>query len=171
MGPVTAEAGILRHAAARRSGPIVDSLARRALLLAASRGTRGAIELTEAGRTCRLGTGELIAEVAVVDPATYGAVLRSGSVGLGASYVAGWWDSGDLTTLVRVLYRDTRRWRSLLDRVGRMWGRALDLPARLMGPDRDDDRRNVSDHYDLSNEFFALMLDETMSYSCVFVRP
>ena len=26
--------------------------------------------------------------------------------------------------------------------------------------------KNVSHHYDLSNEFYKLMLDETMSYSC-----
>ena len=30
---------------------------------------------------------------------------------------------------------------------------------------RDGARRNISRHYDLSNEFFALFLDETMTYS------
>ena len=39
-------------------------------------------------------------------------------------------------------------------------------------PGRDDDRRNIAEHYDLSNEFFALMLDETMTYSCaIFGQP
>ena len=33
-------------------------------------------------------------------------------------------------------------------------------------------RRNIAAHYDLSNEFFALFLDETMAYSCaVFPAP
>ena len=33
-------------------------------------------------------------------------------------------------------------------------------------------RRNIAYHYDLGNELFELMLDETMTYSCaVFERP
>ncbi|XP_047982787.1 uncharacterized protein LOC125223613 [Salvia hispanica] len=33
-------------------------------------------------------------------------------------------------------------------------------------------RRNISRHYDLSNEFFSLFLDETMAYSCaIFQNP
>jgi cyclopropane-fatty-acyl-phospholipid synthase len=37
---------------------------------------------------------------------------------------------------------------------------------------RKGSRRNIAAHYDLSNEFFALFLDETMTYSCgIFERP
>jgi cyclopropane fatty-acyl-phospholipid synthase-like methyltransferase len=33
-------------------------------------------------------------------------------------------------------------------------------------------RRNIAYHYDLGNELFELMLDETMTYSCaLFERP
>ncbi|GAV89235.1 LOW QUALITY PROTEIN: CMAS domain-containing protein, partial [Cephalotus follicularis] len=32
-------------------------------------------------------------------------------------------------------------------------------------------QRNISRHYDLSNELFALFLDETMTYSCAIVTP
>ncbi|MGH3578643.1 MAG: class I SAM-dependent methyltransferase, partial [Mycobacterium sp.] len=35
----------------------------------------------------------------------------------------------------------------------------------------DDDRRNIAEHYDLSNNFFTLMLDETMTYSCAVFEP
>nr|KAJ0201154.1 hypothetical protein LSAT_V11C600319950 [Lactuca sativa] len=31
-------------------------------------------------------------------------------------------------------------------------------------------RKNISHHYDLSNEFFSLFLDETMSYSCALFK-
>jgi len=114
----------------------------------------------------RLGTGEPVARVTVHDPRAYGALLRSASVGLGASYVAGWWDAEDLTTLVQVLFRRTRPLRARLDGLGRPASVVFDVPARLMAPVRADDRRNVRAHYDLSNDFFALMLDETMTYSC-----
>ena len=99
-------------------------------------------------------------------------MLRSGSVGLGSSYVAGWWDADDLTALVRVLICRVRPLVSQLDRIGRGLSGLLAVPARLAAPSRADDRANVQAHYDVSNEFFALMLDETMTYSCaLFESP
>ncbi len=141
-------------------------------MTAGHRSTGAAIDVTEGGETFRLGRGEPMARVTVHDCRAYGALLRSASVGLGASYVAGWWDTDDLTALVRALSRDTRRLRERLDRLGRAWGALLDVPARLATPSRNDDKRNITEHYDLSNEFFALMLDETVTYSCaVFDHP
>jgi len=32
------------------------------------------------------------------------------------------------------------------------------------------DRKNIHAHYDLSNEFFELMLDETLAYSCAIFQ-
>ena len=142
------------------------------MLAAGQHAGGGAIEITEGDDTFRLGRGEPLARVTVHDRRAYGALLRSASVGLGRSYVAGWWDTDDLTGLVRALVRDTRPLRERLDRLGRAWGALLDVPARLAAPGRDEDKRNIADHYDLSNDFFALMLDETMTYSCaVFDRP
>ena len=39
---------------------------------------------------------------------------------------------------------------------------------RLRPPAKQRDRENIAAHYDLSNDFFALMLDPTMAYSCAF---
>ncbi len=89
---------ILRHATTngwRRA----DGLSRRIVLAAGRRASGAAIEVTEGGETFRLGRGEPMARVTVHDRRAYGALLRSGSVGLGASYVAGWWDADDLTAL------------------------------------------------------------------------
>ena len=102
----------------------------------------------------------------------YAAVLRSASIGIGSSYVAGWWDTDDLTALVRALIRRTETMRLWLDRLGNATGSILDLSTHFMAPGRADDRRHVQAHYDLSNDFFELMLDETMTYSCaIFDGP
>jgi cyclopropane-fatty-acyl-phospholipid synthase len=86
--------------------------------------------------------------------------------------VAGWWDADDLTALVRVLFCRTKSMRARLDQLGNAAGVMLDWPARLVAPGRAADRRHVQAHYDLSNDFFELMLDETMTYSCaVFDHP
>ena len=156
----------------RAAGGGAGGLSRRIMLAAGRRASGRAIEVTEGDETFRLGRGEPMARVTVHDRRAYGALLRSASVGLGTSYVAGWWDSDDLTSFVRALSRNARPLRERLDRLGRAWGTLLDIPARLATPSRDDDKRNISEHYDLSNEFFAIMLDETMTYSCaVFERP
>jgi cyclopropane-fatty-acyl-phospholipid synthase len=107
-----------------------------------------------------------VARVTVHDDRSYLSLLGRGSVGLGRSYVAGWWDTEDLTTLVRILSRWTQGVRAPLDRAARALSPLLNVPTRLGAPGRADDEGNVSAHYDLSNEFFELMLDETMSYSC-----
>jgi len=166
------DGGLLRHAAPRRNWASLVSVARGVVLAAGERGHGGAIEVTEAGRTRQLGAGEPVTRVTVHDPRVYGTLLRSGSVGLGASYVAGWWDADDLTALVQVLFRRTRPLRARLDELGNAAAVVLDLPARFVAPGRAADRRNVQAHYDLSNDFFEHMLDETMSYSCaVFEHP
>ncbi len=106
------------------------------------------------------------------DPAVYAIVLREGSVGFGRTYADGLWDSDDLTSLVRVLSRGLRPVTALQDRVGLAWGRATDWSRRIRSPDPESDRGNIRSHYDLSNEFFGLMLDETMMYSsAIFDRP
>jgi cyclopropane-fatty-acyl-phospholipid synthase len=110
--------------------------------------------------------------VNVHDPRAYEALLRSGSVGLGASYVAGWWDADDLTAFLQALFCRMRPLLTWMDRLGQAVADVLDIPARLAAPSRADDKSNVRAHYDVSNEFFELMLDDTMTYSCgLFERP
>ena len=44
--------------------------------------------------------------------------------------------------------------------------------AAAQGTPGARDRRNIRAHYDISNDFFASMLDPTMTYSCgLFERP
>ena len=42
----------------------------------------------------------------------------------------------------------------------------MELPPRGERHSRERDRRAVRHHYDISNDFFALFLDESMTYSC-----
>lgn len=140
----------------------------RGTLLALSRLTRtGTIVVAESGRETIFGTGAPMVHVTMHDARAYQLILRSGSVGLGESYVAGWWDCDDLTTLLRILLRSLSPLTRLLDRnaLSRRPVTSL-VPNRRRANDREHDRRNVRAHYDLSNDFFELMLDETMSYSC-----
>jgi cyclopropane-fatty-acyl-phospholipid synthase len=89
---------------------------------------------------------------------------RYGLIGFGESYMAGEWSSDDLTAVLTVFAT------SVADLVPRalQWLRPIAPAFRLRwrGASRDQARRNVAEHYDLSNELFAEFLDETMTYSC-----
>jgi cyclopropane-fatty-acyl-phospholipid synthase len=87
----------------------------------------------------------------------------SGLIGFGEGYMAGDWDSEDLTALLTVLAEHAAElvppWLQRLRRlaVRRHPGDDLQTVAGA--------RRNIGRHYDLSNDLFALFLDETMTYS------
>jgi cyclopropane-fatty-acyl-phospholipid synthase len=149
-----------------------EPLAARFLRLVASHLRRGSLTLVDDHGTHRFGSGLPRATMVIHDPSVYPIVLTEGSVGFGRTYADGLWDCDDLVSLVRVLSVGLRPVTSIQDRVGGLWGSATDWARRLRPPGRQDDRDNIHSHYDLSNEFFALMLDDTMMYSsAVFERP
>jgi cyclopropane-fatty-acyl-phospholipid synthase len=120
----------------------------------------------------RLLGAAICAHITVHDPRFYARVLREGSVGLGESYADGWWDAEDLAGVLRLMHRRVARTHSLRDRAYQLAGPARDRVARGRGPDRAADVRNVRAHYDLGNELFQCLLDDTMMYSCaVFESP
>ena len=110
--------------------------------------------------------------VRVRDARVYSRILHEGSVGLGESYADGWWDTDDLSGLLRLADRSLARTHTARDRIYRWLRPVVDPVARRRRADKDRDARNVRAHYDLGNEFFERILDETMMYSCaVFERP
>jgi cyclopropane-fatty-acyl-phospholipid synthase len=87
----------------------------------------------------------------------------SGLIGFGESYMAGEWDSPDLTGLLTVFAAHAA------ELVPPRLQRLRRLAVRRQPPDDLQSvagaRHNIGRHYDLSNELFALFLDETMTYS------
>ena len=117
-------------------------------------------------------TSQLTATINVHERRFYRALVLGGALAAAESYIRGEWDALDLTAVMRVLAQDM----DLLAGVERGSTRVL-RPLRsaanwLRRNTRAGSRRNIAAHYDLSNEFFALMLDPTMTYSSgVFPRP
>jgi cyclopropane-fatty-acyl-phospholipid synthase len=105
------------------------------------------------------------AELAVRRPRFFRRTLFSGDIGFGEAYADGDWDTPDLTGLLSLLalredvLNDRRFWPALA-------GRTLNFLAHLRRPNTVvGSRRNITEHYDLGNEFYRLFLDRTMSYS------
>ena len=106
--------------------------------------------------------GERPWDLQVHHPATLGRILTRGSLGLGESYMDGWWDCERLDEMIaRVL-------RARLDRQVRNPALVLlALRSRMMNLQSLQRAWQVGqEHYDLGNDLFEAMLDPTMSYSC-----
>ena len=121
----------------------------------------------------------------VRSPRAIGHALRApGQLGLGRAYVSGELELDDLDGVMGVLdgwdppELDTGARARLMLAALRSGGLrvpppppAAELRPRGTRRSRDRDRRAVRHHYDVSNEFFALFLDESMTYSCaIFSR-
>ena len=114
----------------------------------------------------------LRATLHVGDARFYAETAFGGSVGAGESYMAGDWWCDDLTALVRIFLHNRR----VIEGVDGGWSRLTGPLRKLLHVaarnTRDGSRRNISAHYDVGNDFFALFLDPTMMYSsAVFERP
>lgn len=116
--------------------------------------------LTQAGIT--LG-GSAPHDLHVHDPRFYERVVAEGSLGLGESYMDGWWSCGQLDEFFcRIL-------RARLDAKVRLpWREVLAAGvARVLN--RQSSRRAsqvATVHYDLGAEFFEAIMDPSMAYSC-----
>ncbi|MEO7920677.1 MAG: cyclopropane-fatty-acyl-phospholipid synthase family protein, partial [Thermoanaerobaculia bacterium] len=157
-----------------------DSVARAAVLRALDHAIGGRITLVEGDRIHtfgqdapdRYGREPIAATVRVRDPRTYRRIITGKSVGLGESYADGWWTTDDLTALLRVLDRSVRRVDPLLRSVRGLTGRVTDPIRRRRPPSLARDRDDIRAHYDLGNDFFERLLDETMMYSsAIFASP
>lgn len=165
--PTAGGAQIQSQRAAGGRGGLAASIAR-GLVKRALGGLRsGTITISERGRREAFGKpGDLSASLEVHEPSFWSAAAFGGSVGAGESYMRGDWSCNDLTSLCRMFIRD----RHVFSSLDGAWT-GLIKPVRRVAHaisrnTRSGSKRNISRHYDLSNEFFSLWLDPTMMYSC-----
>ena len=110
------------------------------------------------------GDPALHAELTITDWRVAREVLTGGDVAFAEAYMEGRWNTPDLTALLTVLACNQRA----LERAfyGHAWQRALfRIRHWLRANSRRQAKRNIVAHYDLGNEFYALWLDPTMTYS------
>ena len=106
--------------------------------------------------------------VHVHDLSAYDRVIKEGGVGLGATYAEGLWTTTDLTALLQIALRNTRRTHGLSRAWHRMIAPISDRLAARRPQNLATDEADVRAHYDLGNDFFELVLDETMMYSSAY---
>ncbi|XP_044326749.1 uncharacterized protein [Triticum aestivum] len=123
--------------------------------------------------------------VRVHDPLFYWKATTEGEIGLGEAYINGYFSCLDKREgllnfiLILIANRDERRSRGIARK--RRWGSPFYVMALLSYAKyvlrhasrkntATQTRRNISQHYDLSNDFFSLFLDKSMTYSCAVFK-
>jgi cyclopropane-fatty-acyl-phospholipid synthase len=156
---------------ATRRPSLLAQLGRRLLLGQLSKLRHGLIRIVEPGGDHRFGrrTTEcgLSVTVHVENAQFFADVAFGGTVGAGEAYIRGLWRCDDLTSLVRIFVRN----RDLMNGMDGRWTTIFTRPFlklfhALNRNSKEGSARNISAHYDLGNELYELMLDETMMYSC-----
>jgi cyclopropane-fatty-acyl-phospholipid synthase len=106
--------------------------------------------------------GPRATDLQVHDDRFYARALAEGSIGVGESYMDGWWDAADLDGLI------TRVLASNSDKRLRGWSEVSGyLHAHLTNLQRRSRAFQVAErHYDIGNDLYTRMLDPRMMYSC-----
>ncbi|MGV8955862.1 MAG: class I SAM-dependent methyltransferase [Cypionkella sp.] len=123
-------------------------------------GRRFRIEGAEAGP---------VAELDLHDNEVFARLIREGDLGFSEAYVDGEWSSPDLMAFMDLVHQGNNDVYDSFPGMGIM--RAFErLRFWWQSNTKRGAKKNIAAHYDLGNDFYALWLDESMTYSsAIFV--
>lgn len=119
------------------------------------------------------GSGGITAKINIKSEQLYKDLILYGDIGFGEAYVAGLWDTDDITKVIKWVLLN-------IDNAPGVSGSktqalALNLLKwfnKIYHSKRSNSltgsKRNISAHYDLNNDFFEAFLDPTMTYSSAY---
>ncbi len=140
--------------------------------------TKGHLQLTLSdGTLLNIGdpTSPHKATLRVNDPDMFRKSILYGDVGFGESYVDGDWDTDSITNFISWWIYNAENNPSLSGSKRKFSPMGLlqfaDRVTHLFRANtRTGSRKNIAEHYDLSNDFYSLWLDSSMTYSSAYFR-
>ena len=143
----------------------LNSLCKQLVLKNLAKMEWGRLMLVDDNESFEFGSVGQSTQIQILDQSFYREVVCRGGIGAAEAYIRGYWDSPDLVTAMQFFARNTQT-RTRFEQQGvRLLAPVRSSVGWLRRNTRTGSRRNISAHYDLSNDFFALMLDPTMTYS------
>jgi cyclopropane-fatty-acyl-phospholipid synthase len=129
------------------------------------------------GELLRFGNAEhpLEASIDIKNPNFFKRCVLYGDIGFGESYTDGEWNTPNITNVIKwfLLNIDnapTASGSSSKSAILNVFKIANKLNHLKRTNSLKGSKKNISEHYDLNNEFFALFLDETMTYSSAYFK-
>ena len=110
--------------------------------------------------------GELVAAtIEVKHPGFYSRILQGGSIAAGEAYMDGWWDSPDLTALMKLMALNMRALDKLEEQGSWLTKLLYKFSHWSNRNSQENSRKNIHAHYDLGNNLYEAFLDTNMLYS------
>lgn len=116
-------------------------------------------------------TDEIKANVIIKSNEFFNRCLYHGDIGFGEAYVDGLWETDSISNVIRWMILNIE------DNPNASGSKAKSIAINILGflnrikhlansNSEEGSKKNISYHYDLSNDLYNLFLDETMTYSC-----
>ena len=135
--------------------------------------TKGSLTLKDASSSYTFGDQKNIklhAEIIIHNPRFYRFVVFGGSIGCSEAYMSDYWSSPNLTNVIRLFAINPQLTDELESKFNILLKPFFRVIHRLNKNSQRNSKRNISAHYDLSNNFFKLFLDESMMYSSAIFK-
>lgn len=145
-----------------------QKLCRKAVLYYMSKIKEGHITLHDCVGTVSIGnkSSRLQASITIHNTEFYFWTFLQGSVGFGNSYTHGYWSTDNLTDLLRIFAINLQVVEKAEGHVAGLIFKIYQTLIYILQPNTlKHAKENILSHYDLSNDFFRLILDQSMSYS------
>ena len=128
----------------------------------------GYIHLTDGDESYSYGdnSSEMKVEMEILSSEFYVFLGSGGLLGVTEAYTAGYWRADDIVTLIRLIIKNSK----VMEKLDSGWAKLIRPLNTYIHRKRQNtlsgSKENILAHYDLSNDFYKLWLDETMTYSC-----
>ena len=149
-----------------------------AVINALSKMTKGFLNLTlPSGEDLKIGKANegLSANLEVKDPEFFKCVVLYGDIGFGEAYVNGLWETDNITNLIKWIILNIENAPSVSgSKVKSLGLNIFKWFNRIYHNNRSNSitgsQKNIAEHYDLNNDFFATFLDPSMTYSAAYFK-
>ncbi len=153
----------------------LDHIARKAVLSLLNKLKHGRMTIIEGNQRTPFGekspTVSLQTDITVHHVQFYSRILFGGSIGAAEAYMERLWSTDDLTAVMRILALNQQAFADMERGLARLTAPFYKFYHFARKNTKGGSRKNILAHYDLGNDFYALFLDETMTYSCgIFER-
>jgi len=108
---------------------------------------------------------ELNASITVASQEFYVFLGSGGTNGAAEAYTAGYWSADNLVGLIRLIIKNKKTMEGLESGLARLTNPITKIIHKLRQNTLKGSKSNILAHYDLSNDFYKLWLDSTMTYS------
>lgn len=177
---MNSSAGILSPALSKRGGKNSGDFYQRAVMRSLEQMTLGClrIELPD-GSEKIIGTpgDRMSASLRILNRSFFRRCVLFGDIGFGEAFVDGDWDTGDITAVISWFILNVENSPAMSGARGRkliinLLGWKNRIGHLIRRNSLEMSRQNISEHYDLGNDFYQLFLDSSMTYSSgLFASP